>query len=315
MYLRTPAFILVAALASVPKAQAAYTFIEISGSTTGSTIVSDINNAGVAVGSINDSAGLRGFSWTAGVLTEIKVPGAFTTQVRGINDAGILTGVYEDRVGSHGFIGTVGAFTKFDVPAAAPGRTTPFSINNKNQIVGVYQVTIPGSAMGFEYDAGTFTTLTIAGSTGVTATAINDAGLLGGDYLSSTGDQGFVTTAGGGVTKINAPGGAVAFVQGLSNTGQYVGYYHDDTATHGLTNAGIVDYPGAKSTLVYGVNDVGQLGGAFLFDPLRNVDHGFITFAPAGVPVGGGTTAVPEPASLAVLGAMLAGAALSRRRA
>ena len=158
------------------------------------------------------------------MITEIKVPGAISTQVTGINDFGVMTGIYEDRVGNHGFIGTVGAFTKFDVPGSAPGRTAPQSINNKGQVVGFYQIAIPGSPYSLEYDAGVVTSYDVPGSPGTVLTAINDADTVGGTYSSNVRDQGFTATTTGAVTKVFAPSKtAVALLEGVSNNGQAVG--------------------------------------------------------------------------------------------
>ena len=73
-----------------------------------------------------------------------------------------------------------------------------------------------------------------------------------------------------------------------------------------------VDYPTARGRIVYGVNDAGQLGGAFTLHDGKNTSHGFVTAGVATPPTGGGT-AVSEPASLALLGAGQIGFAIYRR--
>lgn len=282
-------------------AKASYVFTDIIGTKTGSTFVRDVNASGVAVGFTNDSTGIHGFSWTSGVFTPIDVPFGFNTQVNGINDLGVMTGYYDDRVGEHGFVGKVGSFVKFDVPGATAGRTYSLGINNAGTVAGYYQSSTQGIGAGFTYDGTSFTTVSVTGSFATILTSINDSGTLGGTYEASPGQQGFLLSAGGVLTKINAPGGAVANVEGLTNNGQYAAQY-TTASTHGQTNGGTVDRPGAQGTTAFGLNDLGQLVGEYTLPGNSVKYYGYITGVTADAAPSTPPSTVPEPASAALLG-------------
>jgi probable HAF family extracellular repeat protein len=160
-----------------------------------------INDQGQIVGQYNDSSGLHGFLYAAGVFTPLDVPfsGTVATIAFGINDRGQIVGYYIDFPASraHGFLYAAGVFTPvefpFSIPDASSNATEPFGINNSGQIVGLYidpSGTNPGQH-GFVYAAGVFTPLDVPFSGAI---GINDRGQIVGVYNDSSGQHGFLAT-------------------------------------------------------------------------------------------------------------------------
>jgi probable HAF family extracellular repeat protein len=184
----------------------------------------DINDAGQIVGSFEDSStGLpRGFSYDAGALTVIDVPGGIATGVAGINDVGQMVGGFGlPGGGARGFIrDTDGSFTIFD---GLGGTAIGQAINDSGQIVG--QASDSNGVHGFLYSGGAFTLLDPPGSVFALATGISDTGQVVGSFSDGnpyTGFRGFLYDA-GSYTIVDLPG-RETFVQGINDAGQIVGY-------------------------------------------------------------------------------------------
>jgi uncharacterized membrane protein len=181
-----------------------------------------------------------------------------------------------------------------DVPGAL--ATVASGINKAGQIVGSYCdastcETFDGGGKGFLLDkiGGTFTTIDFPGAVHTAAAAINDAGVIVGNYAAcktqaetSTARSSGTSSAqrapcqgqqlhgfqlsGGAYSTIDPPGSISTNVGGINNSGEVVGSYLDgNNRTHGfLLNAGaftIVDFPGTSITEINGVNDQGQIVG------------------------------------------------------
>jgi hypothetical protein len=248
------------------------------------TAARSINNAGVIAGDWSDvNAGLHGFVRAAdGTITSFDAPNASKlgygkgTFPKSINTAGLIAG-YCSCAGDHGFIRSVsGTFTEFAVPGAS--GTLAISINTGGAIAGYYFVN--GSVQpvyhGYVRSAsGTITTFDAPGAgtsednvyvQGTFPLSINDNGTITGYYVdASDGFHGFVRSASGTITTLDAPGAGTGQsplngyqlgtkALSVNNGGVITGYYIDpNEAYHGfmVSASGAIttfNAPGAGTT-------------------------------------------------------------------
>jgi hypothetical protein len=205
---------------------------------------------------------------TAGASTTTAVPATAPT-LRGANPD------TRPRSLTPGFLLDRGRYTTIEAPQGREG-TIPFDINNRGQIVGRYET--GSSQQAFLRDkTGRFTTLRIPGAKSAWAVGINDRGQIVGVYatdLATGTTRGFLLDN-GRYTTFAAPGLLVTFPYGINNRGQIAGFtltgYEEpfQGARGFLLARGArgpftpVDFPGAPRTVVGGLNDRGQLVGAY----------------------------------------------------
>ena len=239
------------------------------------TGVSGINDAGQIVGSYGTGDGEPlAFVDNGGVFTTISAPGATILSANGINDAGQIVG--NQRVGDmfQGFVDSGGTFTTISVPGAT-GTSAANGINDAGEIVGTYAAG-EGGAQGFVDNGGVFTTISVPGALATFANGINDAGQIVGNQRVGDMFQGFVDS-GGTFTTISIPGALATVANGVNDAGQIVGTYGieviEDGKTQGFKTQGFVNnggvfttisVPGATFTYATGINDAGQIVGAYI---------------------------------------------------
>jgi probable HAF family extracellular repeat protein len=141
-------------------------------------------------------------------------------------------------------------YTQIKVPGAV--ETEAHGINAFGQIVGSWQ-DASGNTHGFLYNAGTFTSFDYPGSNQTTPYAINNAGDIVGDHDASLG---FLLK--GGV------GGVFSTINGL---GWDINNFDFIAAGSGFIdssgNAYSIQFPGAQSTLSWGINDAFEIVGTW----------------------------------------------------
>ncbi len=238
-------------------------------------------------------------------------PGAVQTQVTGINNVGQTVGFWADSAGDNfGWVKTSLGFVQVVDPKSMGGATVMdqvLGVNDRNQAVGFY-TDAAGNTHGFLYDIKnqTYTELTVPNASQVTATDINNSGLISGFYTDTAdgSTRGFLEYANGtGFQSFAADGSTNTMFFGLNNNGQEVGTFTDaNGVTHGMLfntatqQVTILDDPhGVGTTTINGVNDMGQAVG-FYTDANGNVDGLLVT------------ASVPEPGSMTLMGIGLAAA-------
>jgi PEP-CTERM motif len=304
---RAAASIFLACLFSATAARADYTFSTFSGPGGTDAYGGAINDSGQSTGFYFDSSSAaHGFIRDpAGGFSFFDASGAASTYIWGINNAGVVAGeTYDSGNHSHGFVRDVGGtVTPIDVTGAA--NTHVNGIDNLGEVAGAYQ-NASGGSHGFVRTAGgAVTPFDVLGADSTYAGGI-DGGQVSGSYFASGHYHGYVRDAVGGFTLFDAPASTDTFVFGI-NGGQIVGYFRGtDGFDHGFLRdvAGtfnLIDVPESDFTEVTGINSLGQLTGDYI-DSSDGSNHGFVA----------SPSAVPEPASIALLGIGVT-AALSRR--
>jgi hypothetical protein len=244
-------------------------------------------------------------------------PGSVQTQVVGIAPTSSTTtvGFYIDGAGNNfGFVDQGGTFTSVSdpsTPATTPSVNQLLGVNDNNQAVGFY-LDVLGNSHAFVYNLVTksFTPINLPSSfsaTSITATGINDAGVISGYFTNGLGATlGFIDD-GGTFTSYNDPSGSDTMFLGINSSDEVVGSYMAASGeTEGLlfnlgTNTfqtvndpfGSLDPAfGVTGTTINGINNAGDLVG--FYSDGTNV-NGFLA-----VPT-------PEPA---LIGLLLLGGAL-----
>lgn len=203
-------------------------------------------------------------------FTTIDYPGAAGTVAYGINSAGEVVGAYYLMPYLwHAFKYSGGQFTSFDYPAAKV--TLAAGINDSGLIVGYYTTGQGVVTYGYTYDGETFTSIRHGSDTITIAEGVNNAGQIVGGTGTSISQTGFLLTS-GQFTLVEPPGKQQNYVfassNGVNNLGDVAGDVILVTSDAGgfQYSAGRfrkLDYPGAVSTEVYGINDSGFIVGGY----------------------------------------------------
>ncbi|MBI3475218.1 MAG: hypothetical protein HY010_05775 [Acidobacteria bacterium] len=193
--------------------------------------------------------------------TTLQVPGSSYTVALGINNSGQIVGSFVVNDKQSGFLYSGGSFQTIACPNSS--FTIAQGINDSGVIVGWCDPT--GSAQGFIYQNGNFAYLNYPGSTLTALMGVNDLGDIVGVY--QLGSQfGFVYR--NGVFKTL---GTARSANGI-NQSETIAANICGARCHGIVKAKTkkgwtvvqkVQYPGAASTGLGGINDNGDLSGAW----------------------------------------------------
>ena len=196
----------------------------------GATIAYGITDHGLIVGSVSANRTTTGFLLYQGVFTYYNAQPGWNTEIYGVNNRGDFVGVASKKgQSSYGFINSNGVVTKIQCP---PSRI-PYSIEPR----------------------------------GIAA----DGTVVGMCYVPQAWNEGFIRGPAGRYKIIQVPGvGQDVRVHGINSlahkiVGYYWGYgmaYHGFVYDYITDTATTVDYPGAKSTFVYGINSHGVIVGS-----------------------------------------------------
>lgn len=207
------------------------------------TSAAALNNTGQVVGYGRYQSNRYAFTRDLqGGMTTFSGGNEFVTLPFGINDAGEIVGVYLDSASTglefrSFFRDANGAVT----PISEPGPLQPLvnDINNIGQMVGSYGAhgylrNRDGSVTLFDVPSD-FATASGRELLGTFARGINDNGVIVGSYLiglSGEEPRAFVRDLDGNFSMFNVPGALATELGGINNAGQLVGAFRDNAGTH-----------------------------------------------------------------------------------
>jgi uncharacterized membrane protein len=188
------------------------------------TLVHDINNFGVIVGSFDTAGGngQRAFMVHSGGFHEIKIPGfpnapAIAT---GVNDQGDITGQFNGNGSDWGFLLHKGKLTILSFPGAK-GGTFPTGINNLGEIVGSYLLFSNDIRHGFSWKNGVFANIRTPSGGNVNPFQISNRGDIVGDFLDANFQgHGFSLEDKGRFTQIDVPNTLASGVIAVNSSDQ-----------------------------------------------------------------------------------------------
>ena len=223
----------------------------------GENRASGVNQRGDIAGRCKDGSGNpRSWLLPKGATTPILIDfstapfnpvGGSTT--RAIDGRGDLVGRYFDAAGvSHGYLLSNGVFTAIDANLPGAVDTDARGVNNPGTVVGFYDVltnlpnagTIPVSHGFMRDSSGTFTAIDFPGATATTALGISDGGDIVGSYV-------VIVDA-----SMKPPTVAV----------------HGYVLSKGVFTTVDVPFAGATGSQAFGINEQGEIAGAFTTTPV-----------------------------------------------
>ena len=289
-----------------------YQLFDVPGAT--QTTIYDINNAGALVGLYSTGAGYSGYLYSGGSITTLLVPGSYASFPYGINERGDVVG--QQLIDAPGGGNWWRPFVRYangvyaTLPALPVAGVTFMSgagINDYGDVVGVFFATgdTDGAGDGYVYHDGTYRIIP-----NVWPEDIRSDGAMAGTLPSYFGA---VFTSLADLAAFRVPNSST------QTTAYSINAYGDVAGTffapdeqgyirHSDGSFEVVNVPNQTRTLALGLNDLGVIAGTYYDDHatyLRN--RGFLATPDGPRP------SVPEPTTLALLGAGLIVAVFSRR--
>jgi probable HAF family extracellular repeat protein len=300
-----------------------------------------INNAGQIVGTsstTNDTyPPYHAFLYSNGSMQDLGTFGGSGSSAAAISQNGQIAGTVSYSTPSyysHAVLYSSG--TVHDLGVLGTGTYSwPSGVNNSGQVVGTSYIDSSGTYHAFLYTGGSMHDLALAGSTYSSANAINNGGQVVGNYYApwitdgSTYGHAFISDGGGAMTDLNnlinpASGLILEMGTSINDQGWIVGRAHraGDPYKYSIgflakpSLAGDVNLDGAvnmsdlsvvltnfdKSGMTWTQGDLNGDGTVAMDDLTKVLAQFDNTIAASAGPT---AAAVPEPASLLLLGAAM----------
>ena len=218
----------------------------------------------------------QNYTSVAYAYANIAFPGAMLTLANAVNNNNVVAGSFFDADSSvHGFVYRKGHYEQVDYPGSS--ETEVLGINDRGDLVGVYQIAGPLNFHGFLRHGGQFTTIDVPQAQfGTKIFGISKDMVMVGSFDDS---QGFILK-GGSFTVFNAPQlpGEEFQTQlnGINNRGWISGQVSSDGAWRGFwfreRDLDFLQPLGSSDNEVTGMNGRGDIVGC------HDATAGFISF-------------------------------------
>jgi hypothetical protein len=206
---------------------------------------------------------------------QVNISNSEFTNVADNNKLGHYVGTYALNGKYRSFFNN-GSMHEIAAPKAQ--QTEARGLNNKDQITGDFFDASLQRQRAFVYAGGKYTVFDFPGAAATIASAINDSGVIVGQYYTSNGiGHGFVR-ANGKIVALNFPGAATTWATGINNAGQISGVWQDNTGANlgFLYSSGkftSLKFPGADDSSALGVGPDGTVVGNYF---KAGKGHGFL---------------------------------------
>jgi probable HAF family extracellular repeat protein len=207
-------------------------------------------------------------------VTALTAPGSSgETLPYGINSSGEVVGAFTPKAGgTKGFVYSAGKYTVLSGPPGTDGYIRALGINSAASpvVVGDYK-TSDNRFHGYFYEKGTYTNYDFNATNSSGVFAINDHGDFAGDF-GEPNPEGFAVIKGVKYEFYGKPGSTYAtYSTGINDSDEVVGYYFGSGGlTHGFLRSPTggkiteIDYPGAKETQCFAINNAGEISGSYI---------------------------------------------------
>jgi probable HAF family extracellular repeat protein len=264
------------------------------------TVVNRVNDRGELLGDFRLRTErtpffpIHGFLLSAGVVTQLDVPGAEGTSASDFDSDRVIVGWAHPEAGGYVFDRAASTFATLPPPIKQALGT-----NELGDIVGVAEPIEGVHTSAFVRSDGVVARFNFPAAQVTAAADVNDARVIVGWYAATPqSDQrsGFMRQPDGPLLPLTVPGSISTAPLGINNAGQIVGWYTDGNRTSGfLYDNGMfhrIDVPGSTSTSLLGINNHGDIAGAF-----RDATgaHGFVASPLADV-IAGEIAGLPDSA-------------------
>lgn len=212
---------------------------------------------------------------------KFNVPGGIDTNPGGISNTGVIVGQYTDKnLVLHGFILNGTKLTKLDDPKGTAGTTgaSNLALDGAIRVVGAYTNAQTAAVTGFLYKGGKFTDVPgPKGAIASSASAINDAGDIVGDYVDSNSVTHGFLLKGGKYTTLDPPGSRGTVATGVDKKDNVVMYWANSAGTfssslyNGKTYK-TINVPNEASSIATDINTGGDV--TYQVIDSNNVNHG-----------------------------------------
>jgi len=250
-----------------------YKFITIRPENSPYAVADGIDNAGTVTGYYQDlNSHYHGFVWRNGVFQPVNYPGAMDTLLFGVSNRGVAIGYYGDGTTNHTVMYSVrsGAWSALpDIPNYT--QNDGYCINDLGVAVGNAFSSSAAAAWIWDPASQAYSFLDVPGAAqySTSPSCLNDKNQVAGYYADAVGTYHGFIEEGGAYTTVDVPGAADTYPDGIDNEGVIQGQIFDAAfvaegfvGTRGGPFA-IVNYPGSVSTAIVGINDRGDLCGAY----------------------------------------------------